>query len=150
MCGGGFFRDSIVLVSGATGTGKTLLTASFLSGAIETGEKALLFAFEESRAQIARNARGWGRDFEAMEAAGQLRIVTVYPEVASFEDHLVEIKRQIDDFQPDRVAIDSLSALERSGSAKTFREFSIGLSSFLKTEGVLALVTAAVPHPSRG
>jgi predicted ATP-dependent serine protease len=25
MCGGGFFRDSVTLVSGATGTGKALL-----------------------------------------------------------------------------------------------------------------------------
>ena len=37
MCGGGFFRDSILLVSGATGTGKTLLTTSFLEGRRETG-----------------------------------------------------------------------------------------------------------------
>ncbi|MGZ4993522.1 MAG: circadian clock protein KaiC, partial [Methylobacter sp.] len=32
MCGSGFFRDSIVLVSGATGTGKTLMTTGFLAG----------------------------------------------------------------------------------------------------------------------
>ncbi len=144
LCGGGFFRDSIVLVSGATGTGKTLLTTSFLSGTEPDG-RALLFAFEESHDQITRNARGWGRDFEAMEEEGRLRIVTAYPEVASFEDHLVEIKAQIDDFRPSRVAVDSLSALERSGGAKAFREFVIGLSSFLKTEGVLAMVTAATP-----
>jgi circadian clock protein KaiC len=32
MCGGGFFRDSVTLVSGATGTGKTLLVTNFLAG----------------------------------------------------------------------------------------------------------------------
>lgn len=145
LCGGGLFRDSIVLASGATGTGKTLLATSFLSGACAQGEPALLLAFEESHDQITRNALGWGRDFRAMEEQGLLRIVTVYPEVASFEDHLVEIKRQIDTFKPQRVAIDSLSALERSGSSNTFREFSIGLTSFLKTEGVLSMLTAATP-----
>ena len=31
MCGGGFFRDSVTLVSGATGTGKTLLVTNFLA-----------------------------------------------------------------------------------------------------------------------
>ncbi len=144
LCGGGFFQDSIVLVSGATGTGKTLLTTSFLSG-IGPDERALLFAFEESHDQITRNARGWGRDFQQMEASGRLRIITAYPEVASFEDHLVEIKRQIDTYRPARVAIDSLSALERSGGDKAFREFAIGLTSFLKAEGVLAMVTAATP-----
>ncbi|MDH3601928.1 MAG: circadian clock protein KaiC, partial [Candidatus Tectomicrobia bacterium] len=32
MCGGGFFRGAIVLVSGATGTGKTLLSTEFIAG----------------------------------------------------------------------------------------------------------------------
>src|SRR5688572_10251627 len=32
MCGGGFFRDSVILVSGATGTGKTLTVTQFLDG----------------------------------------------------------------------------------------------------------------------
>lgn len=33
MCGGGFFRDSIILLSGATGTGKTLAVTQFMAGA---------------------------------------------------------------------------------------------------------------------
>src|SRR4030095_4205842 len=31
MCGGGFFRDSVILLSGATGTGKTLTVTQFLN-----------------------------------------------------------------------------------------------------------------------
>ncbi len=58
MCGGGFFRDSIILVSGPTGTGKTLVSTGFIGGGAAVGEKSLLFAFEESREQLFRNARG--------------------------------------------------------------------------------------------
>ena len=68
MCGGGFFRDSIILVSGPTGTGKTLVTTQFLAGGAESGDRCLLFAFEESREQLFRNALGWGADFARMEA----------------------------------------------------------------------------------
>jgi len=38
MCGGGFFKDSIILATGATGTGKTLLVSRFLENACQRGE----------------------------------------------------------------------------------------------------------------
>src|SRR3954465_5456166 len=123
MTGGGFFRDSIVLASGATGTGKSLMVTEFMSRCCEDDERCLLFAFEESRDQIFRNARGWGRDFDRYEREGTLRLIASYPEVAPLEDHLVENKNEIESFQPSRIAIDSLSALERIGTAKGFREF---------------------------
>ncbi|MBV8063869.1 MAG: circadian clock protein KaiC, partial [Nevskia sp.] len=79
MCGGGFFRDSIILVSGATGTGKTLTVTEFLAGGVAAGERCLLFAFEESRDQLFRNAIGWGVNFEKMESEGKLKVVCEYP-----------------------------------------------------------------------
>ncbi|HET6794438.1 MAG TPA: circadian clock protein KaiC [Acidimicrobiales bacterium] len=145
LCRGGFYRDSVVLASGATGTGKTLMVTEFMAGGAEAGERCLLFAFEESRDQIFRNARGWGQDFERFEDEGLLRVVSTYPEVASLEDHLVEITREIESFRPHRIAIDSLSALERSGTERGFREFLIVLTSYIKAEQVAALFTATTP-----
>jgi circadian clock protein KaiC len=68
--------------------------------------------------------------------------VATYPEVASLVDHRVEIKNEIDEFRPHRIAIDSLSALERIGTVKGFREFIIGLTSFVKAQQVAGLFTA--------
>jgi circadian clock protein KaiC len=142
MCGGGFFRDSVILVSGATGTGKTLTVTQFLSGGAAAGDRSLLLAFEESRDQLFRNARGWGADFDGMEQAGMLRVICDYPEVAGLEDWLIRIKSIVDEFKPRRVALDSLSALERGGTAKGFREFVIGLTSFLKHREITGLFTS--------
>lgn len=142
MCGGGFFRDSVILVSGATGTGKTLTVTQFLAGGAAVGERCLLLAFEESRDQLFRNATGWGIDFETMEREGTLRVVCDYPEVAGLEDWLLRIKSIIEEFGPSRVALDSLSALERGGSIKAFREFVIGLTSFIKHKEITGLFTA--------
>ncbi len=142
MCGGGFFRDSIILVSGATGCGKTLMTTEFIAGGAAKGERSLLLAFEESRDQLFRNASGWGRDFERMEQEGLLRVHSAYPETASLEDHLIHIKTLIEDFQPNRVVIDSLSALERVASVKGFREFVIAITSFIKHKEVAGLFTS--------
>ena len=150
MCGGGFFRDSIILVSGATGTGKTLTTTEFMAGGAKTGERCLLFAFEESREQLFRNARGWGIDYEELERNNLLRVVCTYPETAGLEDHLIALKDIIDEFKPNRVAVDSLSALERVGTIKGFREFIIGLTSFIKHQEVAGLFTATTPTLAGG
>lgn len=142
MCGGGFFRDSIVLLSGATGTGKTLMVTQFLAGGFEADERCLLFAFEESRDQLFRNAAAWGFDFEGMERDGRLKVVNTYPHAMAVEDHLLNMRDAISEYRPNRVAVDSLSALERVTSVRSFREFVIGLTSFLKQEEIAGLFTS--------
>jgi len=145
MCGGGFFRDSIILVSGATGTGKTLVTTEFIAGGVENDETCLLFAFEESREQLFRNATGWGRDFKKMEDEGKLHVICEYPEVLGLEDHLLNVRAAIKKYKPNRVAIDSLSALERISTVKGFREFIIGITSFIKHQEIAGLFTSTTP-----
>jgi circadian clock protein KaiC len=145
MCGGGFFRDSIILLSGATGTGKTLTVTQYLAAGFEAGERSLLFAFEESRDQLYRNAAAWGYDFEGMEKGGKLKVVNSYPHAMAMEDHLVLMRQTIEEFRPSRVAVDSLSALERVTSVRSFREFVISLTSFLKLKETAGLFTSTTP-----
>jgi circadian clock protein KaiC len=141
MCGGGFFKDSIILATGATGTGKTLLVSKFLQNACNQGERAILFAYEESRAQLSRNAYSWGTDFEELEQQGLLKIICAYPESAGLEDHLQIIKSEISEFKPSRIAIDSLSALARGVSNNAFRQFVIGVTGFAKQEEITGFFT---------
>jgi circadian clock protein KaiC len=142
MCGGGFFRDSVTLVSGATGTGKTLLVTNFLAGGVAAGERALLIGYEESRGQLFRNAKGWNVDFEKLEAEGRLKVICLYPEAQGLPDHLLMIRGLVDEFKPNRIAIDSLSALERIAPDTGFREFLISLTSFIKKREIAGLCTA--------
>ena len=141
MSGGGFFKDSIILATGATGTGKTLLVSKFLQDACNSGERAILFAYEESRAQLSRNAYSWGIDFEELEEKGLLKILCAYPESAGLEDHLQMIKSEIAEFKPVRIAIDSLSALARGVSNNAFRQFVIGVTGFAKQEEITGFFT---------
>jgi circadian clock protein KaiC len=145
MCGGGFFRDSIILLSGATGAGKTLMVTQFLHAGVEAGERCLLFAFEESRDQLYRNAAAWGYDFARMEREGKLKVVNTYPHAMAMEDHLVAMRDTIEEFRPGRVAVDSLSALERVTSIRSFREFVISFTSFLKKKETAGLFTSTTP-----
>jgi circadian clock protein KaiC len=150
MLHGGFYDKSLILVSGPTGTGKSLATTHFIAGGVATGEKGLLLSFEESRDQIARNAGAWGLDFDAMEREGRLRIVADAPESSTLEDHLLRMKGVIADFQPDRVAIDSLTALQRISTIKSFREYLLGLTFHIKTNALLGMVTTTLGETGNG
>ncbi|MCM1983356.1 circadian clock protein KaiC [Lyngbya confervoides] len=146
LCGGGFFKDSIILATGATGTGKTLLVSKFIEEACSQGERAILFAYEESRAQLSRNAYSWGIDLEEMEQKGLLKIICAYPESAGLEDHLQIIKSEIMEFKPARISIDSLSALARGVSNNAFRQFVIGVTGFAKQEEITGFFTNTTDH----
>src|SRR5437763_11803841 len=61
------------------------------------------------------------------------------------EDHLLRIKAQIEQVRPARVAVDSLSALERVSTRRSFREFVIDLTSFIKEREIAGLFTATTP-----
>jgi circadian clock protein KaiC len=141
MCGGGLFPDSIILVSGATGTGKTLLATHFVSAAVTANQRVLLVGSEESRDQLIRNARSWGVDYEAAEGSGLLKMIACYPEELGTEDHFLQLRKAIATFRPMRVAIDSVSAFERVATPPMFREFVIALTSFIKQEGITGLFT---------
>jgi circadian clock protein KaiC len=141
MCGGGIFRDSIVLVSGATGTGKTMMATEFIAAGLRAGERGLLFSFEESRPQLLRNAASWGVDFGDAERAGLLRIDTRYPERTGLEDLLVDMRYEVERFRPERLVVDSLSVLDRVSSGASFREFVVGLTSLIKEHELVALCT---------
>jgi circadian clock protein KaiC len=141
MCGGGFFKDSIILVTGATGTGKTSLVSKFLEEGCSQSERCILFAYEESRAQLSRNASSWGIDLEKFERQGLLKIICAYPESFGLEDHLQKIKTEIMDFKPSRISIDSLSALARGVSQNAFRQFVIGVTGYAKQEEITGFFT---------
>lgn len=144
MTGGGLFEKSLWLVAGPTGSGKSLLSALFSAGGVDSGQRSLLHSFEESHDQILRNAGGWGMDLGEMERQEKLKIVAEAPEAASLEDHLQRMKRTIDDFRPDRVVIDSLTALQRIATVKSFREYVLGLTFHIKLNSLLGMVTSNV------
>jgi circadian clock protein KaiC len=118
------------------------MVTEYVAGGARKKERSILFAFEESREQLFRNAVGWNNDFEELEKQELLKVVCVYPETQGLEDHLICIKEHIEKYKPQRVAIDSLSALERVATLKGFREFVIGLTSYIKQKEIVGLFTA--------
>lgn len=150
MCGNGFFRDAVILVAGATGTGKTLICTEFAAGGAAAGEKCLFISLEESRDQLFRNALHWGKDLPRMVEDGRVRVESLYPESTSLEELLVHIEDLLDEFKPARIVVDSLSAIERITSPRGFREFAVGVTSLLKGREITGLLTATTTSLAGG
>jgi len=117
---------------------------------LRPGERVLLLGYEESRPQLVRNAQSWGVDFQGLERKGLLRMACQYPEAQGLEGHLYTIQREIEQFRPQRLVLDSVSALERVGNVRHFREFVIGLTSFVKEKQICSLFTSSSPRLSGG
>ena len=143
MLGGlGYFRGSSVLVSGAPGTGKSSIAAKFIETACRRGERALLFAYEESSAQIVRNMRSVGIDLERWIKKGLLEIHASRPTLQGHEQHLVTMHDAVRAFHPTVVAVDPITNLFMAHNDAEVKPTLMRLIDFLKKEQITAIFTS--------
>ena len=143
MLGGkGTFRGSSMLVSGTPGTGKSSVGACFVNAACQRGEKALLFAYEESEHQIIRNMRSIGMDLEKWIKKGLLQIHSSRPTLQGLEQHLVAMHDTVESFQPSVVAVDPISNLTLHRDVAEVKPTLMRLIDFLKQRNVTAIFTS--------
>lgn len=111
MLSGGYIRGSCTLVSGAPGTSKTSLGASFLRAACGRGQRSLFVSFDESSSQIISNMTSIGLDLAAHVESGLLLMESLLSASRSPEEHFVVIRKLMAEHQPEFLVIDPLSAL---------------------------------------
>jgi circadian clock protein KaiC len=142
MFGGkGVYKGSSILVSGAPGTGKSSVSASFVHAACARGERALLFAYEESESQLLRNMRSIGLDLAPWVQKGLLQIHASRPTLHGLEQHLVMMYELVRRFKPSVVVVDPISNLSNHDDAG-LKPTLMRLIDFLKQEGVTAMFTS--------
>ncbi|MEA1833938.1 circadian clock protein KaiC [Methylobacterium durans] len=137
---GGFHRGSSILISGESGTGKTMISASMIDAACRRGERCMAFVFEESGDQICRNAGSIGLDLKQHVEAGLLRFEAARPSLFGLEMHLARMHRDLDRFGPNLVVVDPLSALR--GPASEMQATILRMVDLLKSRGITALFTS--------
>jgi circadian clock protein KaiC len=146
MCGGIPAGDSI-LVTGPTGTGKTILATQFASTGVRNGEKAVIAVFEEHPNSYIDRARSLGMDLGAMVEAGNLEIMYLRPLDLSVDEALQEIRERVVGLGAKRVIIDSLSGFEAALAPSfrpDFRESFYRMMTALTALGVTVLATMEI------
>jgi circadian clock protein KaiC len=115
MLEGGFLPNSMVLVRGAPGTGKTSLALQFLLQGARQNEAGLFISFEEFPRSLYRDARSLGWDLKEVEEQGWLHLMFTSPEVflASLEPPESPLNRLIRDANIRRLVLDSVSHFDR-------------------------------------
>jgi circadian clock protein KaiC len=144
MLGGGLVRDSITIVRGPTGSGKTMLAGLYARAGAARGERVVYYGFEEPRPILLRNFAQIAMPMEQFERAGNLQVICRYPEAMSLEDLLVHFRLHMEEFEPSLIVLDSISSIEHASSEKGFRQFMIGVAALLRKHGRSALLTQTV------
>jgi circadian clock protein KaiC len=144
MANGGWLRDSITLVRGPTGSGKTTLAGLYARAGAQRGEKVIYYGFEETKPALMRNFASTGIPLEEFERDGTLRIFCSYPEATSPEDLLVDLRSGLEEHNPALIVFDSISSIEHSTSVRGFRQFMVGLAALLREHGRTALLTQTI------
>ena len=72
---GWFLENSVNLVTGETGTGKTTFCSQFLWNGLQKGETGLYITLEERPEDIKADAAMFGWDFDGFEKKGLCRII---------------------------------------------------------------------------
>jgi circadian clock protein KaiC len=144
MTHGGFVRNSIMIVRGPTGSGKTMLAGLYARAGALRGERVVYYGFEEPRSTLIRNFDEVGLGIGELVRIGNLKVICRYPEATSLEDLLVDLRLGLEEFQPSLIVMDSISSIEHASSEKGFRQFMIGVASILRGFGRSALLTQTV------
>jgi circadian clock protein KaiC len=139
MLGGGLPRGYSLLVTGPSGSGKSILAAAFLAEGARRGETGVIAAFEQ------RLHRSSAHPLAELIKTGAIALVDTRAPDLSIAEIMHLLTRDIQRLKASRIVIDSLSGFELA-LAPTFREdFRESLArmvSGLAATGVSVLMTS--------
>jgi circadian clock protein KaiC len=150
MLGGGFLPETVNLIEGAAGTGKTILGLQYIyNGITRFDEPGLILAFEDFGDQYHADAQCFGWDLRALEDAGKLSFVATSPEatVAELQRAVGTVQEAIERVGARRALVDSITHFRRlAADPIELRRIAFHFVNGLKREGLTTVVTQESDH----
>lgn len=141
MLGGGISPGTNTLLNGPSGIGKTTTAIRAGLAAIERGEKAAYFLFDEGIGTLLSRARAMGMDLQPHIDRGDLNLVQIDPAEVSPGEFASWIRRAVEGDGARFVAIDSLNAFLQAMPGEKFLLLQMHeLLSYLNQQGVITML----------
>ena len=142
MLNGGVYRQSVTLIEGASGIGKTTLCLHFLlTNAQKKGEKAMFISFEEPTGQTKRMLEDYGMDYKRLGEG--FKTVSYVPEALTAVHYYKLLRDVLEIEKPTLLALDSISAIQRTFAQQDFAEFMRYLQLLCKEKALTVFLTSA-------
>jgi circadian clock protein KaiC len=148
----GFPSESIILVAGNAGAGKTTFAAQFIyEGVKKLGEKGLYVCFSETKSSFIRAMLRFGWDFDKLEKDGSIMLLDLSTtKEPGIQSNLNIILEKISEMNVKRLVIDSFSAFSMSLTELADIRFLIHLLyRFLQKVGCTTIMIADSPWGSQ-
>lgn len=110
---GGFLRNSMILLAGNPGAGKTILSSNFIySGAIVDEEPGVYACFAETRRRLIQDMKKFGIDFEPLIRRRKIEVLDLsIGSETEVQSALNQIFESITTLKARRLVVDSVSAM---------------------------------------
>lgn len=144
LLGGGVERGSSVLILGPAGAGKSLLTISFISTAVQRGERAAMFVFDEELNLLFERTKALGFDLQQMVDRDQLVVEQVDAAELSPGEFSQRVRQCVEIHKVSTVVIDSLNGFQAAMPEEHALVLHMHeLLQFLNRQGATTFLTVA-------
>jgi len=146
---GGFLQDSVILITGETGTGKTIFCSQFLWHGLKKGETSIFITLEEDPEDIKEDVRMFGWDFNKYEEKGLCKII--YHDPAQVNNLGSVIIDEIKTLKAKRLVIDSTSLIGLNvQDIPQIRKILFNVINVIKKNKCNALIISEIPEGMKG
>ncbi|HAT9398982.1 circadian clock protein KaiC [Legionella pneumophila] len=141
----GYQTGSQIIISGRSGTAKTLFAASFAQSAARQGKKVLFISFEESPNDLIRHVKSINIDLMKYITKKKLHINARRPVEMGLEDHIISIIELAEEKQFDVLILDPITSLLDLGNAMEVKRLFIRFISHMKSLNKTIFLTELIP-----